>query len=73
MNHLLQGCKKLQIEVLIILCQNVIPERKTASTVPWHLLTSTLNLQLPALGILSLKSFGSCLGKNICQMRRAVQ
>ena len=65
MNHLFLDCKKLQTEVLIILCQKVISERKTTSTVLWHLLTSTLNLQLSILGDLSLESFGSCLGKTL--------
>lgn len=57
MNHLLLDCKKQQAEVLIILCQKVISERKTTRTVLWHLLTSTLNLQLSTLGDLSLESF----------------
>lgn len=65
MNHLLLACKKLQAEVLIILCQKVISERKTTRTVLWHLLTSTLNLQLSTLGDLSLESFSSCLWKTL--------
>lgn len=65
MNHLLLDCKKLQAEVLIILCQKVISERKTTGTVLWHLLTSTLNLQLSTLGDFSLESFSSCLGKTL--------
>lgn len=50
MNHLLLNCKKPEAGVLIILCQEVISERKTSRTVQWHLLTSALDLQLPIWG-----------------------
>lgn len=74
MNHLLLNCKKSEAGALIILCQEVISERKTTRTVQWHLLTSTLNSQLPTWGRgnLSQVSFGSCLGRTHMLERRHI-
>lgn len=64
MNHLLLNCKKLEAGVLIILCQEVISERKTTRTVQWHLLTSALDLQLPTWGGFISRIIWLLFGKN---------